>query len=106
MRVAIVGAGPTGLFSGVALARRGHQVTIVDRDRGPAPDGSWARRGVMQFHNPHGLRRQVVDALEAEIPEVHARLRAAGAVDTILPAEGPRPEMVVGMQCRRSTFER
>ena len=39
MRVAIIGAGPTGLFLGAALARRGHRVTAVDRDPGPAADG-------------------------------------------------------------------
>jgi 2-polyprenyl-6-methoxyphenol hydroxylase-like FAD-dependent oxidoreductase len=47
-----------------------------------------------------------VDALEAEMPEVKDALIAAGAVDSVLPAEGERAEMVVGMQCRRSTFER
>jgi 2-polyprenyl-6-methoxyphenol hydroxylase-like FAD-dependent oxidoreductase len=106
MRLSIVGAGPTGLYSAVALARRGHQVTVVDRDRGPAADGTWERRGVMQFHHPHGLRSQVVDALQAEMPEVKSALIAAGAEDTVLPAEGGRPATVVGMQCRRSTFER
>jgi 2-polyprenyl-6-methoxyphenol hydroxylase-like FAD-dependent oxidoreductase len=106
MRVSIIGAGPTGLFSAVVLARRGHQVTVVDRDRGPAADGTWERRGVMQFHHPHGLRKQVVDALEAEMPEVKGRLIEAGAVDTVLPAQDERPRTVVGMQCRRSTFER
>jgi len=34
-----VGAGPTGLFAGMALARR---VTVVDRDTGPRADGSWS----------------------------------------------------------------
>jgi NAD(P)-dependent dehydrogenase (short-subunit alcohol dehydrogenase family) len=70
VRVAIVGAGPTGLFLAIALARRGGQVVVVDRDPGPDADGSWARRGVMQFHHPHGFRGQVVDALLAEMPEV------------------------------------
>jgi 2-polyprenyl-6-methoxyphenol hydroxylase-like FAD-dependent oxidoreductase len=106
MRVSIVGAGPTGLFSAIAFARRGHQVTVVDRDPGPAADGAWDRRGVMQFHHPHALRRQVVDALEADMPEVKDALIAAGAVDIVLSDDGGRPEMVVGMQCRRSTFER
>jgi len=49
MRTVIVGAGPTGLFTGIALARRGHDVVVVDRDAGPPPKGSWRRRGVMQF---------------------------------------------------------
>ena len=60
MRTAVVGAGPTGLYTAIALARRGHEVTAIDRDAGPARDGSWNRRGVMQFHHPHGFRQQVV----------------------------------------------
>src|SRR4051812_11370014 len=105
MRVSIIGAGPTGLYCAIALARRGHHVTVVDRDRGPAADGSWQRRGVMQFHHPHGLRVQVVEALQAEMPEVQAAVLAAGAVETVLP-DGRAAGMVVGVQCRRSTFER
>jgi hypothetical protein len=50
MRVVVIGAGPTGLFTAMALASRGHEVTVVDRDPGPCSDGSWSRRGVMQFH--------------------------------------------------------
>jgi 2-polyprenyl-6-methoxyphenol hydroxylase-like FAD-dependent oxidoreductase len=120
MQTAIVGAGPTGLFTAIALARRGHRVTLVDRDPGPAPDGSWERRGVMQFHHPHGLRRQVVDCLTAEMPDVLGRpsarsgavagrldgLLAAGAELAVLPARDGRPAMVVGLHCRRMTFER
>ena len=56
VRVAIIGAGPTGLFLGAALQRRGHAVTVVDRDGGPEPDGSWPRKGVMQFHHAHAFR--------------------------------------------------
>ncbi|MBC3192019.1 tryptophan 7-halogenase [Pseudonocardia sp. C8] len=104
MRIAIIGAGPTGLFLAAALARRGHRVTAVDRDPGPAPDG-WRRRGVMQFHHAHAFRGQVPDALEAELPEAHAAWLAAGAepIDVTLP-DG----RVVrgGMRSRRETFER
>ncbi|GAA3339209.1 hypothetical protein GCM10020358_22160 [Amorphoplanes nipponensis] len=106
MRVAIAGAGPTGLYSALVLARRGHAVTIVDRDTGPTPGGDWPRRGVMQFHHPHGLRRQVISVLEADLPDVLEKLLAAGAELNILPADGPRPELLVGMHCRRETFER
>jgi 2-polyprenyl-6-methoxyphenol hydroxylase-like FAD-dependent oxidoreductase len=35
MRTVIVGAGPTGLYTAIALARRGHDVVVIDRDRGP-----------------------------------------------------------------------
>ena len=41
MRVAVIGAGPAGLFLGSALAGRGHDVVAVDRDPGPPPDGAW-----------------------------------------------------------------
>ena len=103
MRSVIVGAGPTGLYTAVALARRGHQVTVIDRD--PGPDGGqwWDRKGVMQFHHPHFFRQQVVDALLAEIPEVWRALLAAGAIPAVLPGQ---PGVPAGLHCRRLTFER
>jgi 2-polyprenyl-6-methoxyphenol hydroxylase-like FAD-dependent oxidoreductase len=111
MQVVIVGAGPTGLFTAMALARRGHEVTVVDRDPGPQPDGSWSRRGVMQFHHPHAFRAQVVEALQAELPEVWNDLLAAGA-QPITPPAGPNgpedstgPQLLMGIRCRRLTFE-
>lgn len=79
MHVAIIGSGPTGLFLAAALARRGHRVTAVDRDPGPAGEGGWRRRGVMQFHHAHAFRPQVDEALRAELPEAHAGWLAAGA---------------------------
>ena len=79
MQIAIIGAGPAGLFLGSALARRGHQVTAVDRDPGPADDATWPRRGVMQFHHAHAFRQSVVEALGREVPETVDLWRAAGA---------------------------
>lgn len=103
MRTVIAGAGPTGLFTAIALARRGHAVTVVDRDPGPLPDGRWDRAGVMQFHHPHGFRSQVVGALAAEMPEVLDAVVAAGAERVTLPDP---PHIALGMRCRRLTFER
>ena len=105
MRVAIIGAGPAGLFLGAGLARRGHQVIAVERDPGPAADGSWPRRGVMQFHHAHAFRYQVVQALEQELPEALQRWLAAGAepVRMRLPDGG---EIPMGVRSRRVTFER
>jgi 2-polyprenyl-6-methoxyphenol hydroxylase-like FAD-dependent oxidoreductase len=105
MRVAIVGAGPAGLFLGAGLARRGHQVTAVERDPGPAPDGTWPRRGVMQFHHAHAFRPQVVRALEQELPEALRQWLAAGAEPVRLRLPDGR-EMPAGMRSRRMTFER
>ena len=124
MRVAIIGAGPTGLFLGAALQRRGHAVTVVDRDGGPEPDGSWPRRGVMQFHHAHAFRAQVAAALATELPEAMARWVELGAEPVAVPVaepvavpvaepEAPRPDAPrpqaprpVGVRSRRETFER
>ena len=105
MRVSIVGAGPTGLTLGAILARRGHQVVAVDRDPGPAGDGSWRRRGVMQFEHPHGFRPQVRDLLLAEWPEAWQAWLHLGAVPIDLPFPGADAPLV-GVRSRRSTYER
>lgn len=103
MRIAVVGAGPTGLYAAIALARRGHAVVVVDRDTGPASDVEWSRAGVMQFNHPHAFRGQVVEALRAEAPEIVEALVAAGAEPIVLPDV---PGRILGLRCRRMTFER
>lgn len=101
MRVVVVGAGPTGLFLSIALARRGHRVSLLDADPGPRPDGSWPRRGVMQFHHPHAVRGQVHDALADELPEVLAALVERGA----RPVRREGVPFVLALQVRREVYE-
>jgi 2-polyprenyl-6-methoxyphenol hydroxylase-like FAD-dependent oxidoreductase len=104
MRVLVVGAGPAGLMVAAALARRGHQLTVVDRDPGPTAAG-WHRRGVMQFEHAHGFRPQVALVLEDEWPAAYDAWLRLGAEPVEVPnPTGPRP--VVIMRSRRSTFER
>src|SRR5580700_7652695 len=105
MRVAIIGAGPAGLFTGAGLARRGHEVIAVERDPGPAADGNWPRRGVMQFHHAHGFRFQVEQALAQELPDALQRWLAAGAEPFRLRLPDGS-EIPMGMRSRRQTFER
>jgi len=100
MHVIVVGAGPAGLFSAIALARQGHRVTVVDRDPGPPPSGRWVRKGVMQFHHAHTLRGPVVDTLADDMPDVLDRLTGAGAVIAVAPDGRP-----AALLCRRSTFD-
>src|SRR3954452_18780485 len=102
VRVAIIGAGPTGLYLGGALQRRGHAVTVVDRDGGPERDGSWPRKGVMQFHHAHAFRAPVAGALERELPEVWTRWLELGAE----PVSAPGATEIAGIRSQRSTFER
>jgi 2-polyprenyl-6-methoxyphenol hydroxylase-like FAD-dependent oxidoreductase len=104
MDIAIIGAGPTGLFLAAGLARRSHRVTVVDRDIGPGQDGRWPRRGVMQFHHAHAFRSQCVSALATELPSALQRWTEAGAqpVTVALPDGSER---VFGMRSRRQTFE-
>ncbi len=106
MHTVVVGAGPTGLYTAIALARRGHEVTAIDRDPGPDGDESWKRRGVMQFHHPHAFRQQVGEALLAEMPEVWDSLITAGAEAVALPDQPDQPGRMVALRCRRLTFER
>ncbi|MCV7169698.1 FAD-dependent monooxygenase [Mycobacterium manitobense] len=101
MHALVIGAGPTGLFTALALARRGHEVTVVDRDPGPPASGPWRRRGVMQFDHAHTFRPQVVEALSAESPDVLTTLLAAGASVPVDADDRP-----AALRCRRSTFER
>src|SRR3954453_15123638 len=100
MRPVVVGAGPTGLFTAIALARRGHDVVLVDRDPGPPAQGPWRRRGVMQFHHAHTLRGPVVDALRTGMPDVLDDLVDAGAVVADAP-DGRAAALLF----RRATFD-
>ena len=102
MRAIVIGGGSVGMFCAMALARRGEEVTVVDRDPGPPASGPWARRGVMQYRLPHFFRSIVRDTMTAELPDVWQTILDAGGIEATrdgLPA-------VTQLQCRRSTFER
>ncbi len=103
MLALVIGAGPVGTFTAIGLARRGYDVTVVDRDPGPAADGSWRRIGVMQGDSPHAWRGQVVRALLEEMPDVIDTLRAAGARLGEMPG---MPGLVTAMFARRPLVER
>lgn len=96
MNIVVLGAGPAGLTVGAAVARRGHHVQVIDRDPGPAPDGTWRRRGVMQFAHPHGFRPQVGALLRREWPEAWAAWLDLGA----------EPDDAGTVRSRRVTYER
>ena len=98
-----MGAGPVGLVLARALADRGDDIVLLDRDRGPGEDGHWRRKGVMQFEHPHMFRPFVRFVLEEHAPVMWKEVVAAGAV--VNPAPDGAPPVFTSISSRRSTFE-
>ncbi len=82
-RVVVLGGGIVGLSTGMLLAERGCEVTVVERDptRVPeSPDGAWQdwdRPGVAQFRQPHYLHPAGSQLFATLLPSVHKSLAAA-----------------------------
>ena len=102
-RIAIIGSGPSGMTAALLLARRGHAVTLVDRDLGPVAGRPWERVGVMQFHLPHTLRSPGRRFLAQRLPDVLDALVDAGGVVEAGPG---MPTEAAVMHIRRAVLER
>jgi 2-polyprenyl-6-methoxyphenol hydroxylase-like FAD-dependent oxidoreductase len=80
-----MGAGVCGLAAALMLARDGHDVTVIERDKADPPSTpndaweEWDRKGVAQFRQPHNLHARARHILGAELPDVLDALGAAGA---------------------------
>jgi 2-polyprenyl-6-methoxyphenol hydroxylase-like FAD-dependent oxidoreductase len=90
--VVVVGAGMSGLFAAMLLARDGHRVTVLERDPAapPAPDMAWEdweRRGCGQFRLPHYTQPKFRHLL---------RFSARAASDSTSWRSCPRRSAVVG----------
>jgi 2-polyprenyl-6-methoxyphenol hydroxylase-like FAD-dependent oxidoreductase len=119
--IVVLGAGACGLTAAILLARDGHEVTVLERDREPAPGSvdeawaAWTRRGVTQLRQPHFLQARVRETLDAELPDLRDALVAAGGalVDPIerMPsaiadrASRPGDERLRSVTARRTTTE-
>jgi 2-polyprenyl-6-methoxyphenol hydroxylase-like FAD-dependent oxidoreductase len=117
-QVVIIGGSVAGLATGIALARRGWQATIVERDVSPdTNDGDeaflvWDRRNVPQFRQPHAFSARSRNLLLAHIPEVVDRLRADGIEEINLFKMLAPPDLwsdeddaYTGLWSRRPAFE-
>src|SRR3954468_17333238 len=83
-QVIVIGAGVAGLGSALALARAGHQVTVIERDATPLPadpDAAfwWDRRGAPQVRHSHALLARLRNLLRDRYPHVLATPLGAGA---------------------------
>ena len=116
MRIVVVGAGVAGLGAALAFSRRGHAVTLLERDRTSPPADpavafdDWERPGVGHFRQPHLFLALGHQVLNEEFPDVLAALIAAGAVEIDFRARvpgGAEPEddALVGLTCRRPFVE-
>src|SRR3954468_19094885 len=119
-QVIVIGAGVAGLGSALALARAGHQVTVIERDATPLPadpDAAfhWDRRGAPQVRHSHALLALLRNVLRDRYPDVLERLIAAGATEMRFvdmlpdgiddPTPIPEDDDLVALACRRTTFE-
>ncbi len=94
-RIVVLGGGVIGLSMALMLARRGYEVTVLERDGAPVPGSpdqawrGWDRRGVAQFRQPHYLHPGGCHVLDALLPDVKNEiLDARGArfdVLTLMP---------------------
>jgi 2-polyprenyl-6-methoxyphenol hydroxylase-like FAD-dependent oxidoreductase len=121
VRIVIAGAGAAGLLASLLLARAGHQVVVVERDRlDPAPDvesaaASAFRATAPQIVQPHMIMARCRELLLERLPDVAGRLLAAGAAEAplwtqmpeSLPVRTARPGDVrlTSLATRRSTVD-
>ncbi len=110
--VAIVGGGVVGLASALFLARRGHEVVVLERDGAtPSPDGTpdddverWKRPGVPQVMHAHAFLARTARVLRAEAPDLLEALRARGVMPAAI-SFGEGCEDDAALLARRLVFE-
>jgi 2-polyprenyl-6-methoxyphenol hydroxylase-like FAD-dependent oxidoreductase len=83
-RIAIVGSGLAGLLTGILLARRGFEVTILEKDHDDLSSfahGPWIRPGVGQASQTHAFLALSSEVLRDEAPDVLAIMEQRGVMD-------------------------
>lgn len=86
-RVLVIGAGMAGLWTALALAPTGRQVTLLERDPPPPAGGAdeafdtWTRRGVGHLRHSHAFLARLRIIIRDEHPELLEELLAAGCRD-------------------------
>jgi 2-polyprenyl-6-methoxyphenol hydroxylase-like FAD-dependent oxidoreductase len=104
----------------IALARGGHDITVIERDHTPMPNSpdeafEWDRRGAPQVRHSHAFLARLRNLLRTEYADIYDALLAEGATEMRfgedLPEEmtnftpEPADEELAMIACRRTTFE-
>ena len=118
--VIVIGGSVGGLSAALALADRGHQVQIVERNSEPYPQtvteaAEWRRPTVPQAVHSHAFASLGCNLLAERAPDVYDALRAAGCDEINLAdytpptladfEREPADERLRMIISRRSTFE-
>jgi len=119
--VVVIGGSVSGLGVGLALAKDGHRVTILEGDPAPMPAShvdafeQWERRGSPQTWHSHALLARLRNLIRDHAPEFLEKLLARGAgelsfadmANRLLPGAALEPgdQDIVLLACRRVTFE-
>jgi 2-polyprenyl-6-methoxyphenol hydroxylase-like FAD-dependent oxidoreductase len=117
----VLGGGVAGLGAALALAERGHDVTVVERDETTLPASPdeafehWPRKGAPQVRHSHAFLARLRNLLRDRQPHLLADLLAAGATELRFTERLPETltdtspmdgdEDLVALACRRTTFE-
>ena len=113
-RVVVAGGGAGGLGAALALARRGHEVLVLERDPlhdATSPDDAfgWERPGAPQTHQTHGFLARIVVLMRERFPDLLDALVQAGCSTVsgtaALGAPQPGDEDLAILLVRRTTFE-
>jgi 2-polyprenyl-6-methoxyphenol hydroxylase-like FAD-dependent oxidoreductase len=85
-KIAVVGGGICGLGASMMMARRGHDVTVLERNPEAPPDtidaawDAWERPGVAQFHMGHYFMARFHTIIKEELPELLEQFDRAGGL--------------------------